>query len=160
MTCIQSIGIGIMGSDNMLGTSKERVELLKAGVDIKIIEKLYLILNNIKIEQSPSAKINCWEYTDCGREFGGEKSNELGVCPASIEHFADGINNGKNAGRFCWLISGTCNGREVNGTFAKKLLSCKSCGFFKTVKEQEGVHFDCANPNASQVNNHPALVIG
>ncbi len=47
MNCIQSIGIGIMGSDNMLGTSKERVELLKAGVDIKIIEKLYLKIKKI-----------------------------------------------------------------------------------------------------------------
>ena len=149
-----------MGSDNMLRTSKERVELLKAGIDIKIIEKLYLIFNNIKIENSPSEKINCWEYTNCGREFGGEKANELGVCQASIELFVDGINNGKNAGRFCWEISGTGNGNEVNGTYAKKLLSCRSCGFFKTVKEQESVQFHSANPKVSQENIHHALVVG
>ena len=39
-----------MGSDNMLGTSKERVELLKAGIDIKIIEKLYLYLTILKLK--------------------------------------------------------------------------------------------------------------
>jgi len=89
--------IQTINNENMLGTSKERVELLKAGIDIKI---------------------NCWE------------------------------------------ISGTGNGTDVNGTFAKKILSCKSCGFFKTVKEQEGVHFHSANPKASQVNNHLAMVVG
>lgn len=149
-----------MGSDNMLRTSKERVELLKAGIDIKTIEKLYLIFNNINIVQPHSEKINCWEYTNCGRELGGEKANEMGVCQASLELFADGINNGKNAGRFCWGISGTDNGNDVNGTFAKKLLSCRSCGFFKTVKEQEGVHFHSGNGKVSQVNIYPALAVG
>jgi hypothetical protein len=33
----------------MLETSKERVRLLKAGIDGKTIEKLYIISNNIKI---------------------------------------------------------------------------------------------------------------
>lgn len=37
----------------MLETSQERVELLKAGIDGKTIEKLYLIYNNFKIVYSP-----------------------------------------------------------------------------------------------------------
>ena len=37
----------------MLETSKERVELLKAGISAKTIEKLYLICNNFKIVGSP-----------------------------------------------------------------------------------------------------------
>lgn len=37
----------------MLETSQERVALLKKGIDISTIEKLYLIYNNIKLVQQP-----------------------------------------------------------------------------------------------------------
>ncbi len=37
----------------MLETSHERVELLKAGISARTIEKLYLICNNFKIVGSP-----------------------------------------------------------------------------------------------------------
>ncbi len=37
----------------MLETSQERVKLLKAGVDGKTIEKLYIIYNNFKIVHNP-----------------------------------------------------------------------------------------------------------
>lgn len=37
----------------MLETPQERVALLKKGVDISTIEKLYLIYNNIKLVQQP-----------------------------------------------------------------------------------------------------------
>lgn len=37
----------------MLETSKERVALLKKGVDASTIEKLYIIYNNIKLVQCP-----------------------------------------------------------------------------------------------------------
>ena len=37
----------------MLETSQERVRLLKAGIDGKTIEKLYIIYNNFKIIQAP-----------------------------------------------------------------------------------------------------------
>ena len=37
----------------MLETPQERVKLLKAGVDGKTIEKLYLIYNNLKISSGP-----------------------------------------------------------------------------------------------------------
>lgn len=37
----------------MLETSQERVKLLKAGIDGKTIEKLYLIYNNFKIARTP-----------------------------------------------------------------------------------------------------------
>lgn len=37
----------------MLETSHERVRLLKAGIDGKTIEKLYIIYNNIKIINIP-----------------------------------------------------------------------------------------------------------
>ncbi len=37
----------------MLETSQERVRLLKAGIDGKTIEKLYIIYNNFKIIRIP-----------------------------------------------------------------------------------------------------------
>ncbi len=30
-------------------------------------------------------KLNCWDFKKCGRQSGGEKAHELGVCPASTE---------------------------------------------------------------------------
>jgi len=38
----------------MLGTSKERVKLLKAGINGKTIEKLYLIYNNFQTVRVPA----------------------------------------------------------------------------------------------------------
>lgn len=37
----------------MLETSQERVKLLKAGIDSKTIERLYIIFNNLKIVHTP-----------------------------------------------------------------------------------------------------------
>lgn len=37
----------------MLETPQERVRLLKAGIDGKTIEKLYIIFNNLKIDYTP-----------------------------------------------------------------------------------------------------------
>ncbi len=131
----------------MLKNTQERVELLKAGVDSKTIEKLYIIYNNLKIVQCQSQKINCWEFLNCGRELGGEKVAELGICPASIDTSADGLNEGKNGGRICWAITGTFSGKKIQGFYAKKLLSCRSCIFFKMVKEEAGLeHFHLVKP--------------
>lgn len=86
----------------------------------------------------PSKKRNCWEYMRCGRESGGANAAELGVCPAASDGSYDGINCGKNAGRFCWAVAGTFCGGTVQGTFADKRESCLSCGFFNTVRAEEG----------------------
>ncbi|MEN8142752.1 MAG: two-CW domain-containing protein [Thermodesulfobacteriota bacterium] len=80
---------------------------------------------------------NCWEFKECGREPGGNKVEEFGVCPAAVEASADGINRGKMGGRICWAVSGTyCRG-EVQGIFAAKITSCASCAFFQTVDREE-----------------------
>jgi len=89
---------------------------------------------SIKMEQK---KINCWEYKECGRQPGGEKVEDLGVCPAATDRSFSGINSGKNAGRICWAVAGTCCGGKVQGTFAEKRRSCVTCDFYKHVQEQE-----------------------
>lgn len=77
----------------------------------------------------------------CGREVDGERVTELGVCPSAIANEKDGINKGRNAGRFCWTVAGSLCGGEVQGTFVDKILGCLKCPFFKEVEREEGSLF-------------------
>jgi hypothetical protein len=82
-------------------------------------------------------KKNCWEERECGREQGGAKAGELGVCPAAVEIKLDGVHHGKFAGRTCWVVAGTfCRG-EVQGTFAQKSQKCEQCEFYNKVRREE-----------------------
>jgi hypothetical protein len=92
-------------------------------------------------EEYDMRKLNCWEVKKCGRELGGIKAYELGVCPAATEISLDGVHGGINAGRACWVVAGTmCNG-NVQGTFAEKYRDCGTCDFYLSVKEEEGENF-------------------
>ena len=89
-----------------------------------------------------SEKLNCWEYMQCGREPGGRQVEEFGVCPAATTQTRDGIHEGTNAGRYCWAVSGTLCGGEVQGLYARKMLNCATrCPFYRLVREQEGPAF-------------------
>jgi len=83
-------------------------------------------------------KENCWEFKKCGRQPGGAKVSELGVCPASTEKRLDGNNHGSCAGRTCWYLAGTLCGGKVQGTFATKLGNCMDCEFYQLVSQEEG----------------------
>ena len=83
-------------------------------------------------------KQNCWEFKKCGREPGGAKSGELGVCPASLETRTNGVNSGKNGGRACWALAGTLCGGKVQGSFAAKVANCLACEFYQLVGQEEG----------------------
>ncbi len=83
-------------------------------------------------------KQNCWEFKKCSREVGGAKVEELGTCPANTTPELDGTHGGKNAGRACWVVSGTMCGGKVQGTFAKKYDNCEKCDFYRIVKQEEG----------------------
>ncbi len=63
--------------------------------------------------------MNCWEFKHCGREAGGAKAAQLGVCPAYPDH-----------GNVCARIAGTLCGGVVQGTFAAKVANCIRCDFF------------------------------
>lgn len=83
--------------------------------------------------------LNCWEFMKCGREPGGTKVNELGVCPAATDTSCDGLNNGKNGGRICWAIAGTfCLDRGLSRQ-PDRIDSCAVCEFFKKVREEENL---------------------
>ncbi len=84
------------------------------------------------------ARENCWEHKKCGREPGGAKVADLGVCPAAVEVRTDGMNGGDKGGRVCWALAGTLCGGKVQGTFAAKLTACMECTFYKQVAREEG----------------------
>lgn len=81
---------------------------------------------------------NCWEFKKCGREPEGSRVAELGICPASTDRRADGLNEGRNGGRICWALTGTLCGGTVQGTFAQKLTNCMQCDFYKVVQADQG----------------------
>ncbi|MBI4976798.1 MAG: hypothetical protein HZC28_04910 [Spirochaetes bacterium] len=84
--------------------------------------------------------MNCWEFKKCGREPGGVKAAELGICPAASEQRTNGINRGVNGGRACWAIAGTLCGGKVQGAFAAKIGNCLTCEFYQRVGMEEGVN--------------------
>ncbi len=82
-------------------------------------------------------KKNCWEYKGCGREPGGKKTHELGVCPVATHEELDTVHDGKMAGRACWVIAGSLCGGKIQGTFAEKITNCLRCDFYNLVKTEE-----------------------
>lgn len=86
-------------------------------------------------------KMNCWEFMQCGREPGGKKTEELGVCPVTQERRLHNIHEGKHAGRACWVVAGSLCGGETQGTFAQKFKNCESCDFYQHVRHEEGGGF-------------------
>ncbi len=90
--------------------------------------------------KEPMKKQNCWEFMKCGREGNIDDSffSEVGTCPAFTELWSDGVNDGKNAGRACWVVAGTFCGDSIQGDFASKIQTCYKCEFYKHVKEEEG----------------------
>jgi len=86
-------------------------------------------------------KLNCWEFKKCGRHPGGIFVSDLGICPATQETRLNNVHGGINAGRICWIVTGTlCNG-EIQGSFAKKYGNCNICDFYQTVKKEEFPNF-------------------
>ena len=82
-------------------------------------------------------KLNCWEHKQCGREAGGSHVHDLGICPAAVEKRLNGVHEGTNGGRACWVLAGTLCKGEVQGTFAQKYKNCEICDFYRRVKQEE-----------------------
>ena len=82
------------------------------------------------------SKLNCWEFFKCGREAGGEKVNELGICPATTFEPADGFLDGKNAGKACAYVAGTFCSGTIQGTAREKEKNCAACEFYNALRYQ------------------------
>ena len=65
--------------------------------------------------------MKCWEFKKCGREAGGAKVRELGICPVYPDK-----------GNDCARVAGTLCGGQVQGSFAMKLVNCMQCDYFKS----------------------------
>ena len=86
-------------------------------------------------------KLNCWEAKKCGRQPGGEKNSDLGICPAAITFDAHGINDGTNGGRACWAIEDTMCSEKYHITFSQKSGTCLNCDFYIAVRNEERCNF-------------------
>jgi hypothetical protein len=67
------------------------------------------------------AQPSCWEIKKCGRQPGGAKATELGVCAAAKE----------GLGHSCWGIAGTLCGGKVQGSVAQKSGNCMECEVYR-----------------------------
>lgn len=65
--------------------------------------------------------MNCWEFMKCGREKGGAKAVDMGICPAYPDH-----------GLHCARVAGTLCGGKVQGIFAQKLHNCLKCDYYNS----------------------------
>ncbi len=72
--------------------------------------------------------MNCWEFMKCGREEGGFRANELGVCPAYPDK-----------GQSCARAAGTLCEGEVQGSVAQKIPSCIDCDFYNSEHYQKPI---------------------
>ncbi|MEO5330026.1 MAG: STAS domain-containing protein [Magnetococcus sp. THC-1_WYH] len=93
-------------------------------------------------------KLNCWEVKKCGRQPGGEKVAEFGICPASTTKVGH-VNDGEYAGRICWAVTGTFCGGKQQGSWQDKHENCRQCDFFLHVKNEEMGHFKLLPPDSS-----------
>ncbi len=91
--------------------------------------------------ESAKSLSNCWEVLNCGRQPGGYRANEMGVCPAATELSHHGKNRGSFAGRYCWKVVGTFCEDNVQRDYAAKMRDCAKCTFFHQVKSEEGSEF-------------------
>ena len=91
------------------------------------------------------ARTNCWEVKNCGRQPRGAKVAEFGVCPAATANLS-GVNGGIHGGRVCWALAGTLCGGKIQGTFAQKVANCNACGFYLSVRKEEGPAFKLLPP--------------
>ena len=91
--------------------------------------------------EKQNTKQNCWEFKQCGRGPGQKQSDKCEQCPAVVEQRLDGIHEGTNSGRACWVVAGTFCGGKTQGTYAAKQLACKKCNFYQIVEEEEGDNF-------------------
>jgi hypothetical protein len=85
--------------------------------------------------------VNCWEFKKCGREPGGHRVAEFGVCPAAEFHAADGYLGGESGGKACCFITGTFCEEILQGTYRDKSKNCWDCAFYHELRRRHGGAF-------------------
>jgi hypothetical protein len=86
--------------------------------------------------------LNCWDFMKCGFGPDDRRTDKQGVCPAVRENTLDGVHGGSHGGRACWFVNNTLDcGHGVQGDFNAKYPVCMNCGFYWTVRQEEGKNF-------------------
>ena len=83
-------------------------------------------------------KLNCWEFTNCGREPGGIFAETEGVCPVSTAMQFDGTNDGRAGGRICWQLHHG-NHLPQPSRHLPLIVTCYECAFYRRVKFEESI---------------------
>ncbi|WP_291322605.1 NAD(P)-dependent oxidoreductase [Desulfonatronospira sp.] len=86
--------------------------------------------------KADSSNSNCWDVMQCGRGP-GQGLDEENLCPAAGENRLDGVHGGRQAGRACWVVAGTCSGGSVQGQYAQTITKCRHCMFYQQVLSEE-----------------------
>lgn len=84
---------------------------------------------------------NCWEFRACGREPGGSRVAEFGVCPAATFEAADGYLGGTCGGRACCFVTGTLCEGVLGGAYRDKSKNCWDCAFYLALRSEHGAAF-------------------
>jgi hypothetical protein len=88
----------------------------------------------------------------CGREPDGKYAKKYGTCPVATKVVANGLNEGTNGGRICWVIAENgCKGK-VKCSDRHRKYSCFQCEFRYKVIADEGLLNVC-NATASFLEN-------
>ncbi len=82
-------------------------------------------------------KKNCWEAKACGRQAGGAHTSDLGICPAAVDTSVDGLHDGKNGGRICWVVAETHCGGKVQGSYDKNNETCTVSYIFIKINTEQ-----------------------
>jgi hypothetical protein len=61
------------------------------------------------------------------------------MCPVAADTSADGLNEGVNGGRICWIIAETLNKNEIKCCALQQDPSCFQCEFRHKVITEEGL---------------------
>jgi hypothetical protein len=84
-----------------------------------------------------NVKKNCWDHFGCGREVGGDRADELGVCQAAVIGSGSPGNGEDHDGRFCRVAGITRCAGALQRTFAGKITDCIMCEFYEIVQGEE-----------------------
>ena len=72
----------------------------------------------------------------CGREPGGSRASQEGVCRAATESLLDGVNGGSFGGRSCWAVVGSF-AMDTPQCGNAGDLACIYCDFFISVVREQ-----------------------
>lgn len=114
---------------------------------LKYIRKWSVALKESAINGNYKVRLNCWQFMGC--KFNNNfinirmlNNNDSETCPVLFNEKYNGINNGLNAGRICWLVLNTrCYG-YLQKDYCQKIMICSTCEFYNLVKEEESLTTD------------------